>query len=197
MLHAVDAALAVVARDPNGGVMDTRELFNGFDPSKYEAEAQERWGDTDGYQESIRRTKGYTPGGLEAAAGGTGRDLRRGGRRDAPRRRTGRRARGLWRSRGAPPPVDRQVVLPRQHARCTRGWPTCMKRTTASGHRSMRRARADHVPRGGDRATQPGSEGPGPHTHIGRGFSSACPAQSRPRRRPSPMFRPPSSSDRS
>ena len=61
MLHAVDAALAVAGRDPNGGVMDTKELFNGFDPSKYEAEAQERWGETDGYRQSIRRTKGYTP----------------------------------------------------------------------------------------------------------------------------------------
>lgn len=61
MLHAVDAALAVVGRDPNGGVMDTSELFGGFDPSKYEAEARERWGDTDGYKESIRRTQRYTP----------------------------------------------------------------------------------------------------------------------------------------
>jgi DNA-binding transcriptional MerR regulator len=59
MRHAVDAALAVVGRDPNGGAMETRELFNG-DLSKMSRGA-ERWGDTDGYQESIRRTKGHTP----------------------------------------------------------------------------------------------------------------------------------------
>ena len=36
------------------------QLFKGFDPAKYEAEAQERWGDTDAYKEAARRTKRYT-----------------------------------------------------------------------------------------------------------------------------------------
>jgi MerR family transcriptional regulator, thiopeptide resistance regulator len=61
MLRAVDAALDVVGSDPTGGTMDMKELFNGFDPSAYEAEAKERWGDTDAYRESTRRVKGYTP----------------------------------------------------------------------------------------------------------------------------------------
>jgi MerR family transcriptional regulator, thiopeptide resistance regulator len=61
MLRAVDAALAVVGPDPQGGPMDMKELFGGFDPSAYEAEAKERWGDTDAYRESTRRVKGYTP----------------------------------------------------------------------------------------------------------------------------------------
>jgi hypothetical protein len=35
-------------------------MFDGFDPSKYEDEAKSRWGDTDAYAESARRTKRYT-----------------------------------------------------------------------------------------------------------------------------------------
>lgn len=40
--------------------MDVKQIFNGFDPGKYEAEAKERWGDTDAYKESMKRTKGYS-----------------------------------------------------------------------------------------------------------------------------------------
>jgi hypothetical protein len=36
------------------------ELFDGFDPNEYEAEVQERWGDTDAYKQSAERTKRYT-----------------------------------------------------------------------------------------------------------------------------------------
>ena len=31
-----------------------------FDQAQYEAEVQERWGDTDAYKESSRRTKQYS-----------------------------------------------------------------------------------------------------------------------------------------
>jgi len=31
-----------------------------FDPSRYDAEVRERWGETDAYRESARRTKRYT-----------------------------------------------------------------------------------------------------------------------------------------
>ncbi len=49
MLHAIDAAIAVIddadtvaeAKEP----LDLRRIFDGFDPSKYEAEAEQRWGD--------------------------------------------------------------------------------------------------------------------------------------------------------
>ena len=34
-------------------------MFEGFDPSEYEEEARERWGDTDAYRESARRTAQY------------------------------------------------------------------------------------------------------------------------------------------
>jgi DNA-binding transcriptional MerR regulator len=59
MLQAVDAALAVVGPDPQGDTMDMKELFNGFDPSAYEAEVEERWGGP-ALEESKRRVKQYT-----------------------------------------------------------------------------------------------------------------------------------------
>jgi len=39
---------------------DMQEIFDGFDHSQYEAEAQERWGDTDAYRQSTERTRRYT-----------------------------------------------------------------------------------------------------------------------------------------
>lgn len=36
------------------------EVFDGFDPTQYEDEVEERWGDTAAYVESTRRTKSYT-----------------------------------------------------------------------------------------------------------------------------------------
>ncbi len=35
------------------------EVFGDFDPAEHEAEARERWGDTDAYRESRRRTSSY------------------------------------------------------------------------------------------------------------------------------------------
>lgn len=47
-----------------GGIrMSTEEMFEvfgDFDPSEYEAEVEERWGNTDAYKESARRTSRYT-----------------------------------------------------------------------------------------------------------------------------------------
>jgi hypothetical protein len=42
-----------------GGTMDMQQLFDGFDPSQYEAEVKERWGETDAYRESAKRAKRY------------------------------------------------------------------------------------------------------------------------------------------
>lgn len=59
MLAALDAALVA---DQKGQPMqpdDVKKLFDGFDPAKYEDEARDRWGDTDAYKESARRTKTY------------------------------------------------------------------------------------------------------------------------------------------
>ncbi|MCC6625207.1 MAG: MerR family transcriptional regulator [Deltaproteobacteria bacterium] len=40
--------------------MSVKSMFEGFDPAAYEAEAEARWGDTDAWAESRRRTRGYT-----------------------------------------------------------------------------------------------------------------------------------------
>ena len=59
MLRAVDEALA--ALDSKGDdEMDHQKLFDGFDPSAYEEEVEQRWGNTEAYTESKRRTKRYT-----------------------------------------------------------------------------------------------------------------------------------------
>jgi DNA-binding transcriptional MerR regulator len=58
MIRAVDTALAML-EEAQGGTMDMQQLFDGFDPSQYEAEAKERWGDTEAYRESAKRTKRY------------------------------------------------------------------------------------------------------------------------------------------
>ena len=61
MLRAVDAALALLDTPNNSGdAMDRKEIFNGFDPKQYEAEAEERWGHTDAYKESKKRTQRYS-----------------------------------------------------------------------------------------------------------------------------------------
>jgi MerR family transcriptional regulator, thiopeptide resistance regulator len=65
MIAAVDAALSKL--DEGGAVTMkdmTREqitsLFDGFDPARHEREAEERWGSTESYRESARRTRSYT-----------------------------------------------------------------------------------------------------------------------------------------
>ena len=60
MLRAVDAALALLDAPTEGDTMDLKQIFDGFDPSKYEEETKQRWGDTDAYKESMKRTKGYS-----------------------------------------------------------------------------------------------------------------------------------------
>ena len=53
---AVDAAIDA---QKNGTVIEEASMFEGFDPTEYEDEARERWGDTEAYQESARRTARY------------------------------------------------------------------------------------------------------------------------------------------
>jgi len=72
MLSAIDAALEAA----RGGTPMTEkeqkemfgELFDGFDPAEYEAEVQERWGETDAYKQSAARTKRYTKADWEQVA---------------------------------------------------------------------------------------------------------------------------------
>jgi MerR family transcriptional regulator, thiopeptide resistance regulator len=59
----IDAVDAAINRLEKGTVMrdeDVAELFGGFDPKDYEEEVKERWGDTEAYRESRRRTSAYT-----------------------------------------------------------------------------------------------------------------------------------------
>jgi DNA-binding transcriptional MerR regulator len=60
MIRAVDAALNAIDKNKKGETVDLKEIFDGFDPAKYEEEAKQRWGNTDAYKESARRTKRYS-----------------------------------------------------------------------------------------------------------------------------------------
>lgn len=59
MISALDAALVTFERGHLMQPDDVKQMFEGFDPSQYEDEARERWGDTDAYKESMRRTKQF------------------------------------------------------------------------------------------------------------------------------------------
>lgn len=61
MLHAVEQALALLEPTEQEDTMDRKQLFDGFDPERYEAEAEQRWGHTGAFKESKRRTQGYGP----------------------------------------------------------------------------------------------------------------------------------------
>ena len=60
MIRAVDKALAILDEDRKDGEMTMEQIFEGFDPKAYEAEAEARWGDSDAYKTASRRTKDYT-----------------------------------------------------------------------------------------------------------------------------------------
>jgi MerR family transcriptional regulator, thiopeptide resistance regulator len=61
MIRAIDTALAALDGSVTTGEMAMADLFDGFDPSRYEEEARERWGGTEAFAESTERTKRYTP----------------------------------------------------------------------------------------------------------------------------------------
>ena len=62
IVGAVDRALADKRADDMSQPATPQEMFEVFgkDPSEHEAEAQDRWGHTDAYKESARRTAQYT-----------------------------------------------------------------------------------------------------------------------------------------
>ncbi len=66
LIRAVDAALARLEKGEPMTPAELTALFEGFDPARYEDEAQERWGQTEAYRESKRRTAGYTQRDWEA-----------------------------------------------------------------------------------------------------------------------------------
>jgi DNA-binding transcriptional MerR regulator len=59
MLAALDAALRHEEGTRPMQPDDVKSMFEGFDPEAYTEEAEQRWGHTDAYKESRRRTKQY------------------------------------------------------------------------------------------------------------------------------------------
>lgn len=73
MLKAVETALIAAEQGVTMSTEDLMSPFGDFDPTDYEDEARERWGDTDAYKESTRRASGYTQSdweGIHAEAEG-------------------------------------------------------------------------------------------------------------------------------
>ena len=60
MLAAVDAAIDAHEKGTPMNSQDMFEVFGDFDPSEYEDEVRERWGDTEAYRQSVERTSRYT-----------------------------------------------------------------------------------------------------------------------------------------
>lgn len=63
LLEMIEVVDVVIESERQGMELNNEELlevFDGFDPAEHEAEARERWGDTDAYQESARRTASYS-----------------------------------------------------------------------------------------------------------------------------------------
>lgn len=58
MIAAIEKTLDGLGTPARSVAFDA--IFDGFDPTAYEAEVAERWGATDAYRESARRTKDYT-----------------------------------------------------------------------------------------------------------------------------------------
>jgi DNA-binding transcriptional MerR regulator len=60
MVGAVEKAMEARTMGINLTPEERFEVFGDFDPDQHTAEVEERWGDTDAYRESSRRTRGYT-----------------------------------------------------------------------------------------------------------------------------------------
>ena len=60
MMKAIDAAIDATERGETMSADEMLGVFGDFDPAEYEQEAEERWGRTDAYKESARRTASYT-----------------------------------------------------------------------------------------------------------------------------------------
>ncbi len=60
MIGALERLLEAHAMNYNLTPEERKEVWGDFRPEDYEAEAQERWGETDAYRQSQNRTKNYT-----------------------------------------------------------------------------------------------------------------------------------------
>jgi DNA-binding transcriptional MerR regulator len=59
MLTAVDAALGALEKGNTMQPVDVKRMFEGFNHDDHADEARDRWGNTEAYKESARRTKQY------------------------------------------------------------------------------------------------------------------------------------------
>ena len=60
LLRTIDATIEALEKGIQMDKDEMFEVFGDFDPSQYEDEVKERWGDTDAYKESTRRAARYT-----------------------------------------------------------------------------------------------------------------------------------------
>lgn len=60
MVDAVDRAVRAERTGMQLSKEEMLEVFGDFDPSEYEEEAKERWGESDAYKQSAQRTSRYT-----------------------------------------------------------------------------------------------------------------------------------------
>ena len=60
MVAAVEKAMEAHSMGINLTPEERFEVFGDFDPDQHAAEVEERWGNTDAYRESARRTRSYT-----------------------------------------------------------------------------------------------------------------------------------------
>ncbi len=61
MMRSIDVALAAFDGHGNTKELNVEQLFEGFNPSQYEEEVRNRWGTSEAFSESAKRTKGYSP----------------------------------------------------------------------------------------------------------------------------------------
>jgi DNA-binding transcriptional MerR regulator len=59
MIRAIDTALEVI-EEQSMSELDMRKIFDGFDPDRHAAEAEQRFGQTDSYRIAAKRTSSYT-----------------------------------------------------------------------------------------------------------------------------------------
>ena len=112
IILGVDRALTAMEEEKE---MDRTEMFAGleeFDHAQYQEEAEERWGDTDAYKESMRRTRRYGKNDWARIKEEGEEVLARAGR-PSRRRCPGGRALGHG-PRGRAPVPHRPLVLPVQ-----------------------------------------------------------------------------------
>ena len=68
MIRAIDVALSALDGGRKQGEMNMERLFEGFNPSQYDEEARQKWGDSDAFVESQTRTRRYSAEDWKALA---------------------------------------------------------------------------------------------------------------------------------